>query len=258
MQQDLYEFTKLIRCWQSMPRAEARAPKKTTFSPGSLSSLTPFLFLIERQQNGELAVRLLGSELEKPLDIIPEKPLPESLISESKTSDSMPSARGMAFDTASLFGATMNRDWPFYANFMKTCTNHICAGRLRRTVKRRDGLIQDIESLQVPLADKHGEARFMLGVMIARPAEGRQSQKQLHKKQGVKTSQISPKEAILKCQYIDLGCGLPQAGGVGGPACLSIKSNLKTNELQAGSAGWLVPEPDFVPCPEEPPSRYVT
>jgi len=173
MQRQPYEFTKLIQCWQSLPRDPGQAPQKTTFSPVNVSSLMPFLFLIERMEKGDLVVRLLGSELEQTL--------------------------GCVGGNYRIFDAMMRKDWAFYDRFVQNCSDYICAGRLLRLVRMKDGLTKDVESLHVPLADRDGNVRFMLGVMTVRANRDASSSERFR----------SPKSTILNYQYVDIGCGVP-------------------------------------------------
>ena len=194
MNRQPYEFTKLIQCWKSLPRDPGKAPLKTTFSPVNVSSLMPFLFLIERVKKGDLVVRLLGSELEQTL--------------------------GCAGGDHRVFDAMMRKDWAFYDRFVQNCSDYICAGRLLRSVRMSDGLIKDVESLHVPLADKYGDVRFMLGVMTARTNRDASSRKCLK----------ATKSTILNYQYVDIGCGLPPVEGI-------VKAAEKTTKspAQAGT-----------------------
>ena len=189
MQNQPYEFTKLIRCWQSMPRTAAKAPKKTTFSPINLASIMPFLFLIEKQQDGIFSVRILGNELEKKLTVSGRRP---------KRALRRVTVEGR-YSEDSIFAAMMDRDWDFYSGFMETCTGQLCGGRMNREVKMEHGTACEIDSLHVPLADTEGVARFMLGVMLVRPAS-------IGMSIGAK---LLPKRAILEHQFIDLGSGKP-------------------------------------------------
>lgn len=190
MHQYPYEFKKLIDCWQSMPRLDGQAPKKTTFSPAKVSSLMPFLFLIERVEKGDLVVRLKGNELDETM--------------------------GCRTRDRCMFDAMMRRDWTFYDRFVSACAEHVCAGRLLRTVRLQDGFLKDVESLHVPLADKDGNARFMLGVMTT----------SVNRNGGAMESYQSPKAAILNYQYVDLGCGVPSDGASPKP----IRKDIKTNK----------------------------
>ena len=210
MQQQPYEFTKLIQCWQSMPREPGQAPKKTTFSPGKVSNLMPFLFLIEREVEGGLIVRLLGSELEAQM--------------------------GCSGGNRRVFDAMMRRDWAFYDHFLRGCADHICAGRLLRSVKLKDGLVRDVESLHVPLANNEGDAIYMLGVMSNRASQGG----------GSAGRPTSPKSAILNYQYVDLGCGLPCTNTDVAPAKKAIKSN-KRFKMGKAVLPQLVNSGEYVP-----------
>lgn len=190
MHQYPYEFKKLIDCWQSMPRPDDQAPRKTSFNPAKVSSLMPFLFLIERVEKGDLVVRLKGNELNETM--------------------------GCRTRDRCMFDAMMRRDWAFYDRFVSSCAKNICAGRLLRTVRLKDGLYKDVESLHVPLSDGEGNARFMLGVMTTgtnRTASTMESYK-------------SPKAAILNYQYVDLGCGVPLDGAISKPARKDIQNNI--------------------------------
>lgn len=235
MKQQPYEFIKLVKCWQSMPREKSSTPKKSTFSPAKLSSLMPYLFLIECTESGKLQVRLLGSELEKKLELTPgnrlagtsthqenNRRIKVSLEPGSKGSNSDPKRRWS--DRPSLFDAMMRRDWEFYAMFMQSCGKHPCGGRLYRLLKSSDGLPCEIDSLHVPLADDDGKVRFMLGVMIKRSVQCRQSAAPAR----------SPKEAILNYQYFDLGSGTPASIGVVNPACVPIKHFSPASEALKG------------------------
>lgn len=211
MQRQPYEFTKLIQCWQAMPRELDQAPQKTTFSPVKVSSLMPFLFLVEREEKGDLVVRLMGSELEETL--------------------------GFRSGDRRVFDAMFRQDWSFYDSFVERCATHICGGQLLRSVKLKDGLVRDVESLHVPLADKDGVARFMLGVMTMRT----------NRDTSVDQVFTSPKSAILNYQYVDLGCGLPPVSEVMAPA----QKKIKGTEKVPNSAAAMEPLPisgEYVPA----------
>lgn len=213
MQNQPFEFKKLIRCWQAMPRTATTAPKKTTFSPVNLSTLMPFLFLIKKQQDGILSVRILGSELEKKLNITrrPQRKVPHG-----------PEVLGR-YKTDSIFATMMDRDWDFYGRFMDTCTGQLCGGRLNRQIRLDDGRPYEIDSLHVPLADTEDVARFMLGVMLVRPGGA-----------GVSLGAIlSPKEAILDYQYVDLGTGKPAGLAMALPANKAIRIGTPTGSPTA-------------------------
>jgi len=203
MQNQPFEFKKLIRCWQAMPRAATLAPKKTTFSPVNLSTLMPFLFLIEKQQDGILSVRILGSELEKKLNIT--RP-------SQRMVPRRPEVLGR-YKADSVFATMMDRDWDFYGRFMDTCTGQLCGGRLNRHIRLDDGRLYEIDSLHLPLADTEGVARFMLGVMLVWPGGCC----------ALAGAKLSPKEAILDYQYVDLGAGRPAGLAVALPASNAIK-----------------------------------
>ncbi len=190
-----YEFRKLIQCWQSMPRAEGFAPKKTTFSPVNLSSLMPYLFLIERAESGALSPRLLGSAMEEPLFYHGGK--------------------------KRVFDAMMFEAWDFYDRFMQQCAEDLCGGRMLRSVQQRDGYVRDIESLHVPLADKKGVARFMLGVMTNLP-----NRKPGSEALGSVSRYKTVSHDLINYQYVDLGEGLPQAPAMPEP---SLKTVAKTD-----------------------------
>lgn len=192
MQQHPFEFTKLIQCWQSMPREPGQAPQKTTFSPVSVSSLMPYLFLIERKKKGGLVVRLLGSELEELM--------------------------GCSDGGRRVFDVLMHRDWGFYERFMQGCGDHLCAGRLQRSVQLEDGLRRNVDSLHVPLAGKSGEARFMLGVVVNRANRDDRAKAQLE----------TGKNAALSYQYVDLGCGMPREAASANPAKQIVKHHQGT------------------------------
>jgi len=168
------EFSKLIECWKMMPKGQGKAPQKTTFSPRSIASLMPFLFLIERLPGGELRVRLMGNELNANL---------------TRTSSD-----------GTVFDILIHNDWSFYRRFLKGCGDGICGGHLRRSIPMADGLLNNVEALHVPLADKNGDPRYMLGVMISR----------LRKGEGDITAFSIPASQILNYQYLDLGNGIPK------------------------------------------------
>jgi len=203
MQNQPYEFTKLIRCWQSMPRAERQAPKKSSFSPARLSTIMPYLFLLEKQPDDLFRVRLMGNELET------------TLKAAGRASSKRRSSRSVIghYGSDSIFAAMMDTGWQSYSRFMDNCAAQNCGGRLNRKIKRSDGTFCEIESLHVPLADADGVPRFMLGVMLLHSgASGAPA-----------TTASSPKEAILNHQYVDLGCGVPPRAAKARPAGKAIK-----------------------------------
>jgi len=199
MQRQPLEFVELISCWQKMPRNAGEAPRKTTFSPKNLGRIMPFLFLIERQADDALTIRLKGSELDV--------------------------NTGRAASGETVFDTLIHRDWNFYKRFLRRCADAICGGHLELSIAMRGGLINNVEVLHVPLADKNGSARYMLGVMISRPErrdEGDSSQKSR-----------TPVLPILKYQYLDLGCGIPEEVTVLKPALMAARSGTGAKRIAA-------------------------
>ena len=217
MQYQPLEFALLIRCWQEMSRRFDQAPPKAAFSPGKLARLLPYLYIVEREPLGGLAVRLIGSELQENLG--------------GRPSDQR------------VFDVMLKPDWRLYENFISTCGQQICAGRLLRSVRLHDGLYKTIEALQVPLADKEGAARFILGVMTVRPFQDSSFSEEM----------MSPEAAILKARYADLGCGLPFHVGALAPARYPVKRPypfVSVEEPMGGepiinTVGGPVGDPDF-------------
>lgn len=182
MQEQPTEFCKLIECWQAMPRDAGKAPYKSSFKPADLFSLMPFLFLLEREENGYLAPRLVGSELEERLPYSPQG--------------------------ASVFELMMQESWDFYDQFMESCAEQLCAGQLKRSFTAPDGLVRTIESLQLPLADATGRARFMLGVMVVRASGSLENKPPMNRKFKLASR---PEREILKFDFVDVGSGVPQS-----------------------------------------------
>ncbi|MBL4838968.1 MAG: PAS domain-containing protein [Kordiimonadaceae bacterium] len=158
-----------------MPRGGGRAPLKSTFSPTKLRRLTPNLFMLERCSEKEISVRLMGSELEVALD----RDVPDYTV----------------FDTL------LAKDWQFYDRFLKACGGASCAGRFARSVQTNDGCTVDVEALGVPLADKEGEPRYMLGVMVARLR---------HKGPANPSIPVRRRLDVLDHEFVDLGHGTPE------------------------------------------------
>lgn len=168
------EFSDLIKCWQSMPREGGHAPLKTQFSPSKLRRLMPHLFLLELSKKKEISVRLMGSAVEGVLD------------------------RAASKDT--VFDTLLSKDWRFYNRFMKACGGAPCAGRFSRSVERPDGVMVKVDSLGVPLADKHGAPRYMLGVIVTQPSSADQP---------MTIREVEPSAPISSHEFIDLGNGVP-------------------------------------------------
>jgi|GEM_PF-4955514 len=183
MQHQPIEFSILIRNWQAISRRPDQAPLKAAFNPSKVARLLPYLYIVEREnlserdETGGLVVRLLGSELQETVG-------------------------NSAFDE-SVFDAMLRRDWRFYERFVGSCGRQVCAGRLFRSVRLHDGLCKIIETLHVPLADKAGVARFMLGVMTVRPGQDGSFAEEMG----------PPKGAKLNYRYVDLGYGVPAQHG---------------------------------------------
>jgi len=196
MQQQPTEFTKLIKCWQSLPKSEGNAPFKNAFSPIKIPSLVPSLFLLEREDSGFLDVRLVGSELEEKGFLSP---------------------RG-----SNVFETMMKASWEFYDRFMERCGSQVCAGHLSRRIIASDGLIHRIESLQLPLADADGAPRFVIGVMLVSASgnrEGAPLTGQRYRRLG------KPVEGSLTYEFIDLGHGIPSRDAADPALVPLIKSN---------------------------------
>lgn len=181
MQEQPTEFYKLIECWRAMPKDAGHAPYKSSFKPADLFSLMPFLFLLEREENGYLAARIVGSELEERLPYSPQG--------------------------TNVFEAMMQESWGFYDRFMESCGEQLCAGRLKRCIAAPDGLVRTIESLQLPLADSSGRPRFILGVMVVSATDRWENKPPVNKKYNLMGG---PKETILKYDFVDVGCGVPE------------------------------------------------
>ncbi|MBV1901073.1 MAG: PAS domain-containing protein [Kordiimonadaceae bacterium] len=158
-----------------MPRSDGSTPLKSTFSPTKLRRLTPNLFMLERCSKKEISVRLMGSQLEVALD----RDVPDHTV----------------FDTL------LAKDWQFYDRFLKACGGASCAGRFARSVQTNDGCTVDVEALGVPLADKEGEPRYMLGVMVARLR---------HKGSARPSFTIRRNLDVLDHEFVDLGHGTPE------------------------------------------------
>jgi len=170
------EFRDLIRCWQALPRSEGSAPLKSSFSPGSVLRLMPNLFLLERSGKHRICIRLIGSELEA---VLGRKFLP----------------------VGSVFNTLLSEEWEYYEKLFDTCAQKLCAGRVSRTIRTKGGLMMDMDSLCVPLADEEGNPRFILGVVIMHSNRER-SLKALNDE--------IPRDQILGQRYVDLGDGTPK------------------------------------------------
>ncbi|UTW59963.1 PAS domain-containing protein [Kordiimonas sp. SCSIO 12603] len=135
------EFLELLKCWQDMPKTLSHTPAKTTFTPSSISKLLPHVFLMKQNRDGEFQLRLIGTEL-------------ETMLGGKEASRSR--FQQLARDENDFFGEFVNRS-------MK----EPIGGLLSQKIKLgEEGYIR-FEAFTVPLADKAGVPRYVLGAVSA-------------------------------------------------------------------------------------------
>ena len=191
------EFSRLINCWQSLPKQAGKAPQKTTFSLKDLASLMPMLFLLECRAGEGVKVRLKGAELD--------------------------TCFGGVASARSSFEQLILGDWSFYECFLRRCGEGVCGGHLHRPIEIDEGLVNRVEALHVPLADKEGNACFILGVMISRP-----------ERELADPALMAPVPHIPNYSYIDLGFGVPKSVSLRKPSFKPVDHDLPRRARQDG------------------------
>lgn len=131
-------FGELIEHWKALPRSGGPIPLKTTFSPMRLYKMLPHLYFSERMEKYNVRIRLMGDEL------------------EAATRHMVPNRN--------VFDAIPKSEWDRVENYYDLFCSHPCAGHMIRSLDFDNGLVYDVETLGLPLADADGNPRFVVGL----------------------------------------------------------------------------------------------
>jgi len=168
-------FNELIEHWRGLPCEDGRVPSKTSFSPMQLYKMLPYLFFNEWVEDYNIRIKLMGEKLEERF---------RSTLS-----------------TSNIFEGLPKRDWDTINDFNRTFCRHPCGGKLHRTVTLEGGLVYDLHSLTLPLLSPEGEPNFMVGL----------ADFQRNHTLSLQVQQLSENvNAIVSCEFVDLGYGVPE------------------------------------------------
>jgi hypothetical protein len=161
--------------WLSLPRRENQVcPDKTNFSPATLRKHLSSVVLYERTVEGEIKVRVAGTSIREFL--------------------------GQEITGANLLDIFPPEFARAYHAYYENLTEHPCAGVVERPVRGAGGVAYLVKTLQLPLLNSKGEAKFFLGTSKSYP---------LPKHFTDYRSAAMTASRNLDITYVDIGAGSP-------------------------------------------------
>lgn len=167
------QFEALIAYWLRLRDDAGGVPSRTALDPIAIKDLLPFVFLVERRDPTDLHVRLSGTAL----DAVTPEPM-----TGLNYLDLCP-AHLRAFLQES---ATAVCDQP-------------CGHRYKRRVTRAETGTHEVTTLALPMTDRHGEMRYLLGMMSAK------AEVLVDRKPPAGDLLVD----VLSADFVDLGFGVP-------------------------------------------------
>jgi len=131
-------FEDLVSYWKAMPKLGEKLPQKTAFSPMQVYQMLPNLFFGERVEKYNIRLRLMGEAV------------------EAATRDMLPNRN--------IFDMLPEAAWDHAEHYYDKLFGHPCAGHVTRSMILESGLVYDLETISLPLADASGEARYVVGL----------------------------------------------------------------------------------------------
>lgn len=168
----------LLEHWHSLPKGPAHIPLKRSFNPARVARLLPIIFIGERRSRHVLITRLAGSDVG--------------------------GAAGQSLTGVNLFDIYPDSERDFFADFIDGYFNQPCGGRLVRLVTFADGLVYNLETVALPLADRYGNPKYVLG-MGQTTANREKSMELVNSRERA----VWKPGHIQEVGYFDLGFGVP-------------------------------------------------
>jgi hypothetical protein len=134
------EAERLVELWRAMPRdIDTLCPDKAHFSPMDMRQHLCSVMLYEKHSNDKIIVRVAGTRMETYLG---------HDLTGKNIFDVFPPEHMRAYDT-----------------YFKELVRNPCAGMVERPIRGSGGHAQLIKSLHLPMTDKTGEIRYLIGVV---------------------------------------------------------------------------------------------
>jgi len=167
-------FEALLSYWKGLPKNGRHVPSKASFNPMQVPKMLPYLYFGERITQFDIRLRLVGDELVEPVQMmVPSRNIYESI------------PRG---------------DWDIIDQYYDRFCGTPCAGHLVRSLTFVGGLVHDIETVGLPLADEGGTPRYIVGLLDLH--------KNIEKSVTLQTGNVDVNKIQL-LEYWDLGFGVP-------------------------------------------------
>jgi len=169
-------FDELIEHWKAMPKSTGPVPSKTAFSPMQVYTMLHSLYFSERLDKYNIQLKLRGEKLERfSFGAVPRR---------------------------NVYEVIPKRNWDAVENYYDQFCSQPCAGHMIRLVTFDNGLVYNVETMELPLADRDGNPRYIVGLAEltqnhAKSLEAQQS--------GVKLDEVT----LYECW--DLGYGVPKS-----------------------------------------------
>ena len=167
-------FDELISYWKAMPKLAGKVPQKTAFSPMQVYRMLPNLFFGERIGKYNIRLRLMGEAV------------------ESAARDVMPNRN--------IFEVVPEPLWGQVERYYDGLCGHPCAGHVVRALALENGLVYDLETISLPLADGNGDPCYILGLVDLQ---------QNHNNSVAALRGAFDEASVSIIEYWDLGYGIP-------------------------------------------------
>jgi len=163
----------LFNYWQELHGFCRGVPMKSSLNPARIKQILPYLYIIERLNDGEIYLRLAGTALDQ--------------------------LAGFPMTDKNLIRLVGESDRDFYAEIYRQLCSTPCGTLLERVLFLDQGDCFETQTLSVPLADTNGDVLFAAGVMAGRrlftPGGG---------------IAVVGQSLFKSFQYLDLGYGKPE------------------------------------------------
>lgn len=169
-----HHFDDLIFYWKTLSKLGDGVPQKTAFSPMQVYRLLPDLFFGERIAKYNIRLRLMGEAV------------------ETAARDVMPNRN--------IFEIVPEPLWDQIEQYYDRLCNQPCAGHVVRALTLENGLVYDLETISLPLADVNGDPRFVLGLVDLQ---------QNHDNSVLAHQGAFDANSVAILEYWDLGYGIP-------------------------------------------------
>lgn len=168
------QFEQFTKYWKSLQAvATGDLPVWSQFSPGKITALLPYVYILEHRSPEEMHVRLIGTSLDE--------------------------VSGVAITGMNYLDVCPPQDAPVYKEVTKHVFARPCASLLVRDVMFESGKTYTLSSLGFPMNNTEGKPQITLGLMLP----SRQFKSDDSNNGGVASS------VLRSLSYIDIGFGVP-------------------------------------------------